>query len=234
MFCRWFNPARSTSLGADGYVVFPSVVSARAVKPLRRRLIETAYAERARPGTWVSRRKLHVEDLLDSGAEIDAIALSPLLLWAARGALGDDVYVHGIRFRAPLPGFGEQALHTDDDPEGPVRLITALVPLVAVGATNGGPRVVPRSHLHPPTHVPSDELAHVSGQVIPQCPAGGAIVFVGTLWHSGTRNLSSHPRPMLALTYAKRGAGLPDLRRPAPATVARLGSVARIYSPSPS
>lgn len=219
-------------LPENGYAVVPKVLQEEVIEPLRLWLLGLADAERVRSGAWTSKRKLHVEDLLDVGPALDQVVLSRALLEGAKTILGEDVYVHGMRLRAPLPGHGEQALHTDDDPEVPVRLMTALVPLVDVDVGNGAPRVLPGSHLRRPTTVPQDEMAEVAGQVIPPCPAGCALVFPGSLWHSGTRNLSTTPRPMLALTYARRGAGLPNDRRPAPATIARLGAGALIYSPA--
>ena len=215
----------------NGYAVVSKVLQEDAIAPLRCWLLGLAHAEQAWPGAWISKRKLHIEDLLDAGFPLDQVALSRSLLEESKNLLGDDVYVHGMRLRAPLPGHGEQALHTDDDPEMPVRLVTALVPLVDMDVGNGGPRFLPGSHIRRPAAVPQDEMAEVAGQVIPPCPAGGALVFPGSLWHSGTRNLSAAPRPLLALTYAKRGAGLPTNRRPSSGTIARLGSAARIYSP---
>lgn len=211
-----------------GYAVIATEMRQDEIALLRDRLIMLAHAERRIPGRWASARKLHVEDVLAVTTCADPLAASSGLLGAAHGMLGADVYVHGVRMRAPLPGHGQQSLHTDDLPGTGLRLLTAIVPLIDIDSTNGAPRVVPRSHLRRPDVLPEDESGSVANQLVLNCPAGSAIVFGGGLWHSGTRNDSEAPRPAVAITFAQRHAGLPHPRR----NDARAHSTdPRLYSP---
>ncbi|KAF2474202.1 uncharacterized protein BDR25DRAFT_323218 [Lindgomyces ingoldianus] len=60
--------------------------------------------------------------------------------------------------------------------------------------TNGATNIIPGSHLWPSGDVPTHP--HPSTISI-ACPAGSAIYFLGTTWHSGSPNTTSTPRQSL-------------------------------------
>jgi ectoine hydroxylase-related dioxygenase (phytanoyl-CoA dioxygenase family) len=123
----------------------------------------------------------------------------PALLSAAAHVLGAAAYRSDLHGRNPLPGFGEQGLHTDSRPRArgePASVLTAIWMLDEFTRDNGATRVVPRSHRllgavpkawAQPGACHPDELV-VTGA------AGSLLIFSGHLWHSGRRNRSNGPR----------------------------------------
>lgn len=222
----------SEALRSVGYAVVPPVITEAQIELVLTEL-PALTAEASRLGQWQSDRKLHVENLLDAGPPFDAIWFSDVLLATAEEILGADFYILGTRYRAPLPGAGEQTLHVDDaghDATRP-RVLNVIVPLVRFTVRNGATRVLPRSHRTPPSDLPLDPLDPVDGQRVVECPAGSAVVFGAGLWHSGTRNHTLTPRHAIAISYAKRGAGISTVPTPAPETLARLGDAACLLLP---
>jgi ectoine hydroxylase-related dioxygenase (phytanoyl-CoA dioxygenase family) len=152
------------------------------------------HAARQTEGTQHVRLHANTPDLL-AWRELEQ---HPSLTSAAMHLL-DGKYVTNLHGRNPLPGFGEQGLHTDARPRGrgePYSVVTALWMLDDFTNENGATRVVPRSHgrvgavpksLAQPGDRHPDEVV-VCGR------AGSVLIFNGHLWHSGRRNRSRGPR----------------------------------------
>lgn len=129
----------------------------------------------------------------------DALARHPLLLDAARHILRRPFAGPDVHGRNPLPGYGQQGLHTDwkaRSSSEPFSVVTAIFMLDAFAAANGATRIVPGSHRITAPIVKSyaQPLAHHPDEVIVTGPSGGALIMNGHLWHSGTRNGSAGPR----------------------------------------
>jgi hypothetical protein len=132
----------------------------------------------------------------------------PLLADAARVVLGDPWFVRELDLRAPIPGCGEQGLHTDFDEPVPGlpawRTLSAMWCVTPFTRESGPLRVIPRSHRR--SEPPIDtEHGYATGmgphpdEVKITAPPGSVILFnASDLWHSGTFNYT--PAARLALT----------------------------------
>jgi ectoine hydroxylase-related dioxygenase (phytanoyl-CoA dioxygenase family) len=115
----------------------------------------------------------------------------------------------GLRGRDPLPGFGQQGLHTDGFPPAPSQpsfLVTALWLLDDFTPTNGATRVVPGSHRmrRPlPKQMQQPQSHHPQEKVV-LAEAGSVLLFHGHLWHGGTRNEAGCRRRVLQGQYLAR------------------------------
>lgn len=128
-----------------------------------------------------------------------ALARHPLLLEAARHVLGLPFTEPGVHGRNPLPGYGQQGLHSDWKPRSPADpffVVTAIFMLDAFTEQNGATRIVPGSHLltAPIAKSYAQPLAHHPDETIVTGPSGSVLIFNGHLWHAGTRNASAGPR----------------------------------------
>ena len=132
----------------------------------------------------------------------------PLLADAATVVLGDPWHVREVDLRAPIPGCGEQGLHTDYDEPVPSlptwRTLSAMWCVTPFTRDSGPLRVIPRSHRR--SEPPIDtEHGYATGmgphpdEVKITAPPGSVILFnASDLWHSGTFNYT--PAARLALT----------------------------------
>lgn len=216
----------------SGYAVLAGLANSHVISDALEQLSALRIASRSN-GEWSSFRKLHIENLLDAGPTLERIWLAKPLLVLAGRVLGHDFRVLGVRYRAPLPGFGEQTLHSDDPAstvESP-RVLSVIVPLVDFMPSNGATRFLPGSHTAPPPGVPEGPLTAVPGQRSLTCSAGTAFVFNGALWHSGTRNLTMTPRHAIAISYVRSDSGLLQDVYATESTLSRLGQQAKILRP---
>jgi len=179
------------ALDRDGYAVVPGVLDDRWIERLRRAF---DFAPAQAGGTH------HVE-ITDETPELEAwraLEHHAVLKEAAEHLLGQPYGLGGMHGRNPLPGFGQQGLHSDcmRAPGNECILISAIWMLDDFTKENGATRVVPGSHrIERP--IPRDfaqPLArHPDEKIIVEC-AGSLVLFNGYLWHSGRRNDSNRPR----------------------------------------
>ncbi|NEE01187.1 phytanoyl-CoA dioxygenase family protein [Phytoactinopolyspora halotolerans] len=185
----------------DGIAVMRRVIqppSMNVTELLRRNALER--------GGWKSTKKLHIEDLSPFEEELCKILFSRRLREVADDALAGEATYLGARYRAPLPGYGEQTMHPDDADvtRSVVRLVTAIIPLVAFTPLSGTTRFLPQSHLQRPRHVPEDPAVVCPGQLLVEAEPGDAIMFTGGLWHSGTRNQTATPRDAISISFIRQ------------------------------
>jgi ectoine hydroxylase-related dioxygenase (phytanoyl-CoA dioxygenase family) len=187
-----------------GFVILPAVLDATQVAGMIERLTILAAGRRADP-TVRKGGVLSFDDVIDAGSAFEAAYNAPEILGAVETVLGAGARATRVNYRAPLPGYGAQALHTDYLPVRDRNFIvaTAIVALVDFTAKNGAPRVVPGTQLIPKLDVPKSPDIPFRGECTIECPAGSALVFNGHLWHSGTRNASNSPRHALQITYSR-------------------------------
>lgn len=136
----------------------------------------------------------------------------PEVLEVVQDLLGPDPALVYLASDTPLPGSEYQKVHADTRqlfPEAPLAMppygLVLNVPLVDCTEENGSLEYWPGTHLFPPPVSPSVEAETLSG--IPSCranmPAGSLLLRDLRLWHRGTPNRSSSPRPHLAVVYVR-------------------------------
>ena len=129
------------ALDRDGFALVPGVLDDRWVERLRRAFEHVPVQS---GGTQ------HVE-LTDETPELETwreLEHHPVLKTAAEHLLSQPNCLGGMHGRNPLPGFGQQGLHTDclRGQGNECILITALWMLDDFTPENGATRVVPGSH----------------------------------------------------------------------------------------
>ena len=179
------------ALDREGYVVVPGALDSEWVGRLR---LAFEHVPAQSGGTQ------HVE-ITDETPELEswrALEHHPVLKAAAEQLLSRTYCMSGLHGRNPLPGFGQQGLHSDclRGQENDCFMITALWMLDDFTPENGATRVVPGSHRI--TRLLSRDLAqplarHPDEKIIVG-RAGSILMFNGYLWHSGRRNDSKGPR----------------------------------------
>jgi ectoine hydroxylase-related dioxygenase (phytanoyl-CoA dioxygenase family) len=172
------------SLDRDGYVVLPNAIE--NVAELREQFEKTG----TRHAEWRTGNPACPKVL----EAVSHILQRPFHIFVANG-------------RDPLPGFGQQGLHTDwvmHRPGDQYAVVTTLWLLDDFTQTNGATRVIPGSHRWPrPLPKPMQQpLATHPDQKIITARAGSVLVFNGHLWHSGTKNAAAGPRRVLQIQFA--------------------------------
>jgi len=181
-----------SALDHDGYVVLVDALDQKWVTRLRR----------AFEGLPIQASGTQHVEIVDATPEVEswrALKCHPALVAAAEHVLGGSHRVVDIHGRNPLPGFGQQGLHTDAVPRAPgdpYSVFTALWMLDDFTVENGATRVVPGSHLHPRpiAKALAQPLAQHPNEIIPIGRAGSVLMLNGHLLHSGRRNDSKGPR----------------------------------------
>ena len=107
------------------------------------------------------------------------------------------------------PGETAQGVHTDDGfyrlarprPPASISLIAAVDDFTA---ENGGPQIIPRSHLWSDAEIAANRESDLIDLLRPvEMPAGAAIVFQATLLHQGGANRSAAPRLAFTNQYCQ-------------------------------
>ncbi|MBO0858041.1 MAG: phytanoyl-CoA dioxygenase family protein [Chloracidobacterium sp.] len=215
------SPAERVSLDKLGYVVLPDAIDAGWLGRLRtafERAVDKKHVatEGRRTGTR------HASDLIQKDEAFDGVLTHAKILAAVNHALRRSFKVLALGGRDPLPGYGQQALHTDWYPRlsssEPFSVVTALWLLDDFIGDNGATRLIPGSHLwlNPlPKSLQQPESKHPEERFV-IAKAGSALVFNGHLWHRGARNESNHSRRVIQCQFVAREMGLmahtqPDL-----------------------
>src|SRR5437773_397004 len=180
------------ALDHHGYLVLPAVVDATWLDRLRA-AFERTIGQGQQTASAKQSGTRHVGDLANKDAAFDSVYTHPKVLAAVYHVLGCSFRVFQLSGRDPLPGYGQQGLHTDWLPRGPSEpfsIVAALWLLDDFTPNNGATRLIPGSH-RVPKLLPKSMMAPASrhpDQRFIIAKAGSALVFNGHLWHSGTRN----------------------------------------------
>ncbi len=194
--------AQMDSLDRDGYVIVPDAVDERWVERLRR-------AFEGAPAQHNGTQHVDITPQTPEAASWAALREHPVLSAAAERVLGRPFRVRDHHGRNPLPGFGQQGLHTDWMPRSDPReffVLTAIWMIDDFAADNGATRVVPRTHLFPhavPKEWAQPAARHTEERVVTG-KAGSVLLFNGHTWHSGRKNESQGTR-RAAQTIVVRG-----------------------------
>jgi len=194
------------SLDRDGYMILPNALDQTGRTLVLDRigsLLETAKSEPA----WKTGGTLHL-DLPNEDPAFAKIASHAPIAAAISHLLGPGYESPRISYRAPLPGFGAQALHRDHITParpGECRVATVIVALVAFSNENGATRVMPGSQSIPDIGAPKQSGVPFKGERVIACAAGSAIVLNGHIFHSGMQNRSQSRRDALQIVYVRKG-----------------------------
>jgi ectoine hydroxylase-related dioxygenase (phytanoyl-CoA dioxygenase family) len=215
--------AEKESLDRLGYVVLPDVIDAGWLARIR-----TAF-ERAADGERSGTR--HAGDLIQKDEAFEVVLTHPKILAAVYHVLRRSFKVLALGGRDPLPGYGQQGLHTDwyprTSPSEPFSVATALWLLDDFIENNGATRLIPGSHLwlKPlPKPMKQPDAKHPDQRTV-IAKAGSALVFNGHLWHGGSRNESKRPRRVIQCQFVAREMGI--MAQTHPDIPARLTPAAR-------
>ena len=189
-------------LDRDGYAVVDSVLSADEAADVRAGLRDVLDRTPLGRNDFEGYKTRRIYALFAKTRAFDALATHPLLL-----AVLDRVLGTGYQLSAPTgieigPGEKAQVLHTDDAiyplprPHQDVVLNTMWA-LDDFTEANGATRVVPGSHKWTDRWpVDPDETLQVT------MSAGSVLFIIGSLWHGGGANQTSHTRLGVLLEYA--------------------------------
>ncbi len=199
------------SFRKNGYSVAHNILPPDTVAALRREF-EATYphywhkdffstnSEHLKVGS--KRYMCHV-DLTGGFGSSDVIA-NPHMLPKIRTLLGADAIIESYGVIVSLPGSKAQHRHRDgqlfDGAVGrliPPHALTLVIPLIEMNAETGSTAFWPGSHL--PNPDPGDDVPSET----PVIPVGSCALWDFRTLHCGMPNLSSAPRPILYLTYAK-------------------------------
>ena len=215
--------AEKESLDSVGYVVLPDVIDAGWLGRL-----QTAF-ERAADGERGGTR--HAGELIQKDEAFDGVLTHPKIVAAVYHVLRRSFKVLALGGRDPLPGYGQQGLHTDwyprTSPSEPFSAATTLWLLDDFIENNGSTRLIPGSHmwLKPlPKPMRQPEAKHPDQRHV-IAKAGSALVFNGHLWHGGARNESNRSRRVIQCQFVAREMG--PMAQTQPDIPARLTPAAR-------
>lgn len=205
---KTLGKAEKETLDKQGFLIVPGLLDKKTLEQLRasfERLVveqEKENGQHARQTTGTR----HVDNLAAHGPIFEAVFTQPKLLAAVRHILGDELRFGGLHGRDPLPGFGQQGLHSDAPPRqpgDPYQVVTSLWTLDDFTLQNGATRLVPGTHVEyglPPKETRQPGYKHPR-QIFAVAPAGSVIIFNGHLWHSGTQNNSKGSRRALQCVH---------------------------------
>jgi ectoine hydroxylase-related dioxygenase (phytanoyl-CoA dioxygenase family) len=224
------SPAEKESLDRLGYVVLSDVIDSGWLTRLRT-AFERAVDQKQTTTNSKQSGTRHAGELIQKDEAFDGVLTHPKILAATYHVLRRSFKVLALGGRDPLPGYGQQALHTDWYPRvsssEPFSAATTLWLLDDFIENNGATRLIPGSHLwlKPlPKPMQQPDAKHPDQRFI-IAKAGSALVFNGHLWHSGMRNESSRPRRVIQCQFVAREMGI--MAQTQPDIPTRLTTAAR-------
>lgn len=167
--------------------------------------IDRVIAEREIPfgaNEFLGFRTRRVFNLLAQGEVFERVPVHEALLPVAERLLGRECLLSSLTAIEMNPGETPQPLHADDGTlplprPHPPYTCSAILALTDFSAENGATHVVPGSHQHERRPNPG-ERAETQRALM---PAGGALIYHGSLWHGGGANASSARRLGIVVNY---------------------------------
>jgi len=195
----------------NGYVVFERVLPPELLADMHAQfnhLLEEHVA-RTDPNRGANRYQMHVPFMPPFTDE--RVIASPYVLPIVEALVGEDCICHYLASDTPLPGSDYQQPHPDIFPlfpDMPMVLppysIVVNIPLVDAREDNGPLEIWPGGTHHyvvDRSQVPTLATSMHSEPVL--MPAGSLLVRDSRMWHRGTPNRSSEPRPNFTLIYSR-------------------------------
>lgn len=200
----------ASQIQVDGFAVLKAMLPADAVAGMRARfellLAEKAAHDRANRGA----RRFQMYLPWEAPFADPLLYEHPVVLAVMEAVLGPDPALAYFASDTPLPGADYQQVHSDTQllfPETTLSLpaygLVLNVPLVDCTEENGSLEFWPGgTHLMPGAHSLQD-LAPLMQSRRANLRAGSLLIRDLRMWHRGTPNRSSAPRPHLALVYTR-------------------------------
>jgi len=195
----------------NGYVLFERVLPAELIAEMHAaftRLLET-HVQQTDPNRGVNRYQMHTPFAPPFSDE--RVIASPFVLPIVEALVGQDCICHYLSSDTALPGSDYQAVHPDiyqlfPESSGvlPPYSIVVNIPLVDAREDNGPLEIWPGGTHHyvaNPTQVTSLAAEMQSLRVL--MPAGSIVIRDSRMWHRGTPNRSTAPRPNFTLIYSR-------------------------------
>jgi ectoine hydroxylase-related dioxygenase (phytanoyl-CoA dioxygenase family) len=202
------SPGEKHALDEQGYMVLPDAIDKVWLGQLRAAFDRVSSRQ---PQAVASKNSgtVHLKDLVNEGDVFRGAYAHPKLLAAAYHVLGRSFSIFQFHGRNPLPGYGQQGLHTDWRPRAahePFNVVTAIWLLDDYTPVNGATRLVPGTHrlIGQVPKSMADPSSRHPNQLVVLARAGSALIFNGHLWHSGTRNSGEAPRRVLQCQIVAR------------------------------
>ena len=193
-----------------GYTVFHNVIDPAWLDELRATFERLIAEEGDLAGSEVSRNPgiRRLADLVNKGAVFDRIYTHPVVLAAAYQVIGRPFKLVSLNGHDPLPGGGQQVLHSDfgGPRDGRNHQTNALWMLDDLTPENGPTRVVPGSHRRKtfPKEEMDDLLAPHPQERYITGPAGSVAFFNGQIWHGSTTNRTKDKRRVYHCAFTAR------------------------------
>lgn len=206
----------------DGYLVFPSVLSADEVEALRGALAPYLAANIAGRNDFEGLKTNRIYAMLAKSPLFAELAIHPLALAFAEADLGRECLLSACLAINIHPGETVQPWHYDD---GHYRLprpraslgVSAFWTIDETTEENGATEILPGSHIWPEQALPGSSSptsfstrqfnaqAHDPGArddaVKVAMPSGSLMLAKGTLWHRGGANRSDKARMIITPQY---------------------------------
>ncbi len=212
---------RLAEIEAAGYTIIPDFLDAETVARVRTELASSLGSFKGR-NNFEGRLTERVYAFATRGSTLTGIALDPRMLELCDDVLKPGYLLSGSQGINIHPGETPQPFHTDDSfypiPR-PRRMVSIgiMIAIDAFTAMNGATELIPGSHLWSDDEVnglyqlggnsdnegPSADAMMMHRAHTTILPAGGAMVFAGTLVHRGGANRSSQPRLAITNQYCE-------------------------------
>lgn len=188
----------------DGYVVIPNAFTEAEADEAKAE-IDRLHGESPLIGRteFEGYKTNRMWALLGKSRAFDKFCLIPEVHALNEYFLSEDYLIYIMTSIVIQPGQKAQFLHHDDAgtrmprPRPPMSVGT-MICLEDFTETNGATRIVPGSHQWGDGVIAQDE------QAVPALAKKGSVIyFLGTTWHSGGANVSSHPRYAITIQYCQ-------------------------------
>lgn len=206
---------------ANGYIIFESVFSKEKVNQLHLNFMKVfaKFTAKNALNRGKSRTQMHMpfmEPFIDP-----EVITNPFALAVVDALLGNDCACRYFASDTPLPGSEFQHIHADgphlyegfSQPLPPYSLVLNI-PLVEFRQDNGPMEIWPGGTHH--TYIKPDQghastlLERLKTDMLSErvlMPAGSLLIRDTRMWHRGTPNRSTEPRPNLALIFNRHWYG---------------------------
>jgi ectoine hydroxylase-related dioxygenase (phytanoyl-CoA dioxygenase family) len=194
----------AAAVRAHGYAIVNEALAAHEVAALTS-AVDGALEEFAIPfGTneFLGLRTRRIFNLLARSEAFEALPVHRALLPVAQELLGEECLLSSLTAIEMNPGETPQPLHADDGTlplprPHPPYTCSAIVALTDFTAENGATHFVAGSHERE-RRPRAGERAETQQALM---PAGGALVYHGSLWHGGGANRSDARRLAIVVNY---------------------------------
>ncbi len=191
-------------IASDGFTIIEDAIEPDLVAALRADLdrLEASLEVAPADNDFEGRRTVRIYNLLARGDIWARVPVHTVVLPVVEGVLDRGCLVSSLSSIAIGPGESAQPIHADDQlmPFGKPHAATVCNTMWALSdftEANGATRIIPGSHLADS----SPEYGAPYESIAAEMPAGGVLVWHGSLWHGGGANTTAERRVGVAMNY---------------------------------